>query len=388
MPRHIFKQETEGLCSECLVPVAASIYSERGEVFMEKDCPEHGRQVALIEKDSDVYRNLSRRDVEACGVEPTMKCLVMPVEYRCELKCFFCALPYRTKENPSLEEIAGLLREYEGTNIELSGGEPTLREELPEIIRMVKDAGKKCVLVTSGLRLAHRDYVEKLKEAGLDQVFISLYSGTDEIEMKMCGRDVLPDKLGAMRNIRDAGINLAISAVIVPGVNEKDIGGIFRVAFENEVKFMSMRAAARVGDYANGRKLYISELAEDVSQALGVGKQELVTAKKGRWTPYFFYLRLSKARNGRGVYVHRDGLLARLRNAAKYVTDVGVLKSLPALGSKFRGEGLFQVLHLRLASWPDRFDFDSSQVAHGKFDHVYAGKPMEIFKALILSNDL
>lgn len=389
MPQKSFLNEkTEGMCSECLKPSAASVYVEDGSVMMEKTCPQHGRQVAVIEKDPEFYRTLSQHDEGAGRVDSGVRCLVIPVEYRCNLKCFFCAVPHRSKKNLSVETLTRIVNNYDGQNIELSGGEPTLREELFEIIRMVKAAGKKCVLVTSGLKLADSDYVARLKDAGLDQVFISLYSGTDEIEEKMCGRDVLGEKLAAMRAVRKAGLDLAISAVIVPGVNDEDIGGIFRVAFENDVKFMSMRTVARVGDYADGERLHLSQLVEKVGRALGVSKRELLAAKRGRWTPYFFYLRLSKARRGRGVYAHEANVFARMRNVARYVRDVGVLNSLPALLGRMRGEGLFQVLHIRLAAWPDRFDYEASQIGYGKFDHLYGEEPMEIFRALILGDEL
>ena len=83
--------------------------------------------------------------------------------------------------------------------LQLSGGEPTLREDLPELVRYAKEAGCSCVQVnTNGIRLAEDpSYAAALAEAGLDIVFLQFDGTRDEIYKVLRGRPLLQTKLRA-----------------------------------------------------------------------------------------------------------------------------------------------------------------------------------------------
>lgn len=99
----------------------------------------------------------------------------------CNNNCLFCL----DRENQdgsvlSLEEVALELshgRKKGISRVVISGGDPTVHPELPRIIRKAKEMGYGHVqIITNGRMLAYESFVQKLKDAGLDEVTLSLHS--------------------------------------------------------------------------------------------------------------------------------------------------------------------------------------------------------------------
>ena len=70
-------------------------------------------------------------------------------------------------------------------HVDFTGGEPTLRDDLLELIEYAEDLGMITGLLTNGVRLADEKFVARLKEAGLDYVQITLESQLEEIHNRM-----------------------------------------------------------------------------------------------------------------------------------------------------------------------------------------------------------
>jgi len=115
--------------------------------------------------------------------------------YRCNLRCKMCGQwgmvgsskelpPEMLKAQLSLNEIEGVLNEVVSfkPNITLFGGEPLIYREWPEIVRMVKERGMRCNIITNGVLL--RDNAEKMVELGVDEIIFSL-DGPREIHDDM-----------------------------------------------------------------------------------------------------------------------------------------------------------------------------------------------------------
>lgn len=106
-------------------------------------------------------------------------------------------------------------------NIQLSGGEPTMREDLPEIIKLGHEIGFRFIqLNTNGLKLGELDYVMELKEAGLNSVFLQFDGLNDDIYLNLRGKKLLDKKLKAIENLKQAEIGTILVCTVVPGVNE------------------------------------------------------------------------------------------------------------------------------------------------------------------------
>jgi len=115
--------------------------------------------------------------------------------YRCNLRCKMCGQwgmvgsskdypPEMLKAQLSLDEIEILLNDVKSfnPNITLFGGEPLIYKEWPEVVRMVKERGMRCNIITNGLLL--EDNAERMVELGVDEVIFSL-DGPREIHDEM-----------------------------------------------------------------------------------------------------------------------------------------------------------------------------------------------------------
>jgi uncharacterized radical SAM superfamily Fe-S cluster-containing enzyme len=121
-------------------------------------------------------------------------------------------------------------------SVQFSGGEPTLRQDLPEIIALARKMGfSQIQIATNGLILAEDlDLCRALERSGLNTVYLQFDGVTAAPYEVVRGRDVFPQKLQALENFRRAHMT---SSVLVPtlvrGVNDHQVGDIVRFASKN-----------------------------------------------------------------------------------------------------------------------------------------------------------
>lgn len=127
---------------------------------------------------------ISFLDVEQ--VEPFTQELSAPIRmdlaltFRCQNNCVHCYAggPHETPELTT-DEWKKVIDQLHNIGVFLftfTGGEPTLREDLPELLRYAQEKGTVTGLITNGRRLRNKEYVQKLVDAGLDFVQITLES--------------------------------------------------------------------------------------------------------------------------------------------------------------------------------------------------------------------
>jgi pyrroloquinoline quinone biosynthesis protein E len=95
----------------------------------------------------------------------------------------------------------------------LSGGEPTLRPDLPELVRCARELGLYSTLVTSAHRLK-KERLAELKESGLDHVQISIQAADAELSDRIAGTRSHADKLAAYQATRELGFPLTVNVVL------------------------------------------------------------------------------------------------------------------------------------------------------------------------------
>jgi 7,8-dihydro-6-hydroxymethylpterin dimethyltransferase len=140
--------------------------------------------------------------------------------------------------DPSVEQLSGYFKqlvENGRTFIQLSGGEPTVRDDLPEIVAAAKAAGCENIQLNSnGIRLGEdRAYTKALAKAGLSFVFMQFDGTEDAIYENLRGRPLLAEKQAAIRACADELLGVTLVPTIVPGVNDQNIGGILNFGFSN-----------------------------------------------------------------------------------------------------------------------------------------------------------
>jgi hypothetical protein len=123
-----------------------------------------------------------------------------------------------------------------------SGGEPTLRDDLPEIIQMEKELGYDYILImTNGLRLAQDlDYFKRIRDLEA-WIYLQFDGGTSEPYVKARGIDLCPMKQKVLENARKIGYNkVALIPTLAKGINDDQVGDMIRFSAENSdiVKFL------------------------------------------------------------------------------------------------------------------------------------------------------
>ena len=113
------------------------------------------------------------------------------VTHRCNLKCKMCSVWKNANKNTELKiedikKLAKLLRKIGAVNISIGGGEPFLREDLPEIISAFKSNNLRVRVLTNGVASTPEKIHNSIK-AGLDDISISLDSLNPELQAKIDG---------------------------------------------------------------------------------------------------------------------------------------------------------------------------------------------------------
>ena len=150
----------------------------------------------------------------------------------CNFKCGYC-LPDGYKIDKSdnrtfinIEEIRRLakaLSELGVSKIRLTGGEPTVRKDFFEIVKILKkNSGiKKTVITTNGYRLDK--IANDIKNSGLDGINISIDSLNADTFKKITGHDRLEEILKGIKKLKNLDFkNIKINAVLLKGVNDSD----------------------------------------------------------------------------------------------------------------------------------------------------------------------
>ncbi len=253
--------ETESLCPECLSKIPAVRVTHQQDVYLKKTCPEHGEFKVILWRGSPRSTDWTRPKIPThpstprtktdkgcpfdCGLCPDHRqqtCTgLLEVTQRCDRYCAYCFADSgdRSSSDPDLAVIKSwyenLLRSGHTCNIQLSGGEPTLRDDLPEIVALGRSMGFEFIqLNTNGLRLG-RDpsFVEQLREAGLASVFLQFDGLNDEIHAEVRRGHHLYAKLDALDNCRRQDLGVIIVPTLVPGINTHTLGDIIRFAAAN-----------------------------------------------------------------------------------------------------------------------------------------------------------
>lgn len=260
--------EVQSICPVCNRTVKAWYTDRDGKVFLEKECEEHGAFRALVSNSTNDYLEWIENPVINippkaaitegsdnqcplnCGIcdrhMQTACCVLIDITERCNQHCPYCFAradeddisakePSLTELNRKFDLLIELGEEERPFNIQLSGGEPTVRNDLPEIIRMARSKGFEYIQInTNGRRLAVEEgYARVLKEAGASVVFMQFDGTNDEIYRITRGEPLLEIKKQAIRNCEKAGLAVTLVPTVIAGVNLDNISEMMDFMLEN-----------------------------------------------------------------------------------------------------------------------------------------------------------
>lgn len=172
----------------------------------------------------------------------------MAVEYlrisltdRCNLNCVYCTplekhgyLPHHELlRHEEIARVAAVFVRAGVTKIRLTGGEPLLKKNVVELVRMLKAIPglKELVLTTNGIRLA--ELAKSLRAAGLDRVNISLDSLKEKTFKEITGCGGLDKVQTGIGKALEAGFDqVKLNVVIMRGINDAEVEDFARLSVD------------------------------------------------------------------------------------------------------------------------------------------------------------
>lgn len=209
--------------------------------------------------------------------------LFADVTHRCNMACANCYIPVRDLPDLPADWLYDVLaRLPRRTRIRLVGAEPTVREDLPDLIRNVRRLGHIPVILSNGLKLGRRAYVDRLKAAGLRTLHLSMNGGLrDDLYQVLDGMPCAARKLAALDNLIAARMNVTVGAILVPGVTDDHLPDFLTYLLERGVRDVHLRSVGAVGDHMPGEPFDLAGLEAQLRRALGprAADLEVVSAR-------------------------------------------------------------------------------------------------------------
>ncbi|MEM4691392.1 MAG: radical SAM protein, partial [Desulfurococcaceae archaeon] len=255
---------TQSVCPYCYRILNSVLVERDGRVYIRRVCPEHGEVEELYYGYSAMYKRMSKWIEEgrgpraiytqyekpcpfSCGLCPLHKqhsCLVnLVVTNRCDLSCWYCffyseAMGYVYE--PSLEQIRSMveaiLKQGVVVNVQITGGEPLLREDLVDIIRLLREMGVKHIqLNTNGIKFSQLywedpvkaiDYAKAIRSSGVNTVYLS-FDGVSPIT-NWKNHWEIPYIFEVFR--KSSMTSVVLVPTVINNVNIHEVGAIIRFA--------------------------------------------------------------------------------------------------------------------------------------------------------------
>ncbi|MFB6157477.1 MAG: radical SAM protein [Haloferacaceae archaeon] len=280
--------ETTALCPTCLERVPGRYEDRDGRVHLARTCPDHGETSRAVWESVDHWEWVtdlaggSAPTPDPDGeftVEGDHACLaVVEVTEDCNLSCSYCfASSGPDGEHRPFETVVDLLEtvlEAGGPRpIQFSGGEPTVRDDLPALVEQAATMGFEHVQVnTNGIRLATEPgYAERLADAGVTSVYLQFDGLSAAVYESIRGLDLTDEKRAAVEACRRADLPVVLVPTVVPGTNDHEMGDVVRFAAEHRdvVESVNFQPVAHFGRYAeNGGRFSLDAAARRLADQL------------------------------------------------------------------------------------------------------------------------
>ena len=390
----ILKEKTIGLCSECYQHVDARVGIEGNEAVIEKTCPAHGVSRGVIERDVDFFRRIVTTKRKEDPNPFPLRCLMINSTHACNLRCHLCYLPDRdTSLDLTREQIKEAICSYPGFTIALSGGEPTMRDDIPELVSYIRSRKKLAALVTNGVKLTDYQYVQSLKDAGLSLINFSFNGLKKEAFTEIENADLLDIKRKSLDNIKKAGgIYTQISYTMAKGINDDQFGELFNFAMENNdfVYQIRARVATGIGRRIGEKDIYLSDFIKHLAKITDIPYQVILDYWiENDWFPnpyifsldYFGFLTDPVVSKKLGY----DGNPATFKSyLARYVTKKNAERILECREMPEGSAVTKPTFMFVLFSWPDKNTLDLEEVKGLNLDILKRdGKPINYWEGII-----
>jgi 7,8-dihydro-6-hydroxymethylpterin dimethyltransferase len=254
---------TLSICSTCLRRVDAKIIFENKNVFMLKNCSEHGFEKILIATDIEYYKNIRNYnkpgeiplqfntdthfgcpyDCGLCQDHEQHSCLtVLEITDRCNLNCPTCyamSSPHygRHRTIEEVEKMLNIIVANEGKPdvVQISGGEPTIHPDFFAILDIAKKKPIKHLMVnTNGVRIAKDfEFAKQLATYAPDfEIYLQFDSFKREALEQLRGKDLTDIRMKALEHLNKLNLSTTLVVTLQKGLNDDEIGKIIEFALQ------------------------------------------------------------------------------------------------------------------------------------------------------------
>ncbi|MCI0670591.1 MAG: GTP 3',8-cyclase MoaA [Myxococcaceae bacterium] len=209
-----------------------------------------------------------------------LRSLRISVTDRCNLRCAYCmpeeAYTWLPREELlTFEEVARLVSVFTSLGVDrvrLTGGEPLLRQDLPELVRLLRRDARltEVALTTNGVLL--EEQLPGLLEAGLSRVTVSLDTLRPERFHALTRRNVHGRVLEGIAAVARAGLpGLKLDCVVVRGTNDDELDALlaFGQQVRAEVRFIEYMDVGGATRWAPGAVVSRAEMLERIGAHSG-----------------------------------------------------------------------------------------------------------------------
>ncbi|HET6862207.1 MAG TPA: radical SAM protein [Pyrinomonadaceae bacterium] len=300
------KKDVSVLINEKVGEIKAQIIERDGEIWMIKDCPQHGHFEDMMAIDSKFLTHIEKmfpgRDIDAHNDEKlhnhgssTVKygrgaVLTVDLTNRCNMMCDPCFMDANQVgfvHELSMDEIKEILdnaitiKPRRQMSVQFSGGEPSISPHFLEAIKYSRKVGYNSVqAATNGIEFAKsKEFCREAAEAGLRYVYLQFDGiGNDANSHRQVG-NLFDVKMRAINNLHEAGVEIVLVTTLVNGINNDQVGSIIRFALDNpkKIAFLSFQPVSFTGrdeEITEHRRLQqrytLSHLAHDVKNQVGI----------------------------------------------------------------------------------------------------------------------
>jgi len=297
---YLYYDYTVSLCSSCLRRVDAKVIFEDENVYLLKQCPEHGREKVLIATDIEYYKKcrnfLKPGDIPKkfntpthfgcpydCGLCPDHEqhsCLTLiEVTDRCNLTCPTCYAESSPTygRHRTLEEINEMFdiivaNEGEPDVVQLSGGEPTVHPDFFKILDIAKTKPIRHLMVnTNGIRIAkEREFSKQLASYMPDfEIYLQFDSFKKEALEALRGKDLRDVRMKALEHLNEFNISTTLVVTLQKGLNTDEIGEVIEFALKQRcvrgVTFQPTQVAGRLENFDPAKDRYtLTDVRKDI----------------------------------------------------------------------------------------------------------------------------
>jgi uncharacterized radical SAM superfamily Fe-S cluster-containing enzyme len=174
-----------------------------------------------------------------------------------------------------IDEVIAL--EGKGISFQLSGGEPTVRKDLGQIVKMCYDAGCGHVeVISNGIRIAKDpSYARQLREWGVTSLYLQFDSTDDDHIEQLRGERLWWVRERALEHLADAGMPVVLAVSIMPGLNDNQVGPTMEVIARSRANIVAVnfQCATPFGgrfDLEAPRKLRLPDMFELMREQVGL----------------------------------------------------------------------------------------------------------------------